>query len=62
MNFTNILRPVEMELWSRIKGVDETKLSNDEAEDFADFLYAHKHIMEAMESLYRFDSKLEEKI
>jgi len=51
-----------MELWSRIKGVDETKLSNAEAEDFADLLYAHQHIMEAMESLYRFDSKLEEKI
>ena len=60
MNFTKILRPIEIELWNRIKGVDENKLSNSEAEDLADFMYAHQHIMEAMETLHRFDSESEE--
>ena len=49
-----------MELWNRIKGVDETKLSNEAFADYSDLLYAHKHIVEAMDSLYRFDSKMEE--
>ena len=49
-----------MELWDRVKGVDENKLSNSEAEDLADLIHAHIHIMEAMETLYRFDSESEE--
>lgn len=60
MNFTKILRPIEMELWDRVKGVDENKLSNSEAEDLADLIHAHQYIMEAMETLYRFDSDSEE--
>ena len=60
MNFTKILRPIEIELWNRVSGVDESKLSNSEAEDLADLIHAHIHIMEVMETLHRFDSESEE--
>ena len=59
MNFTKILRPIEIELWNRVNGVDKNKLSKSEAEDLADLIHAHIHIMEVMETLHRFDSKLE---